>query len=74
VVEVPTGEANKVDAFYCAVGSFGADGAVMIITQADEITNVFLMEHRWKSTHATALGTVNWPTANVRFLGLLVCS
>jgi hypothetical protein len=52
VVEVPTGEANKVDAFYCAVGSFGADGAAMMTKQAGAIAimGIFLKEYRWKFT------------------------
>jgi hypothetical protein len=39
VVEVPTGGANKVGVFYCAVDSFGADGAAVMTTQAGEIIN-----------------------------------
>ena len=51
MVEVPTGEAHKVDLFYCTVDSFEADGAAMMTTQAGEIMNVFLKDYRWKFTY-----------------------
>jgi hypothetical protein len=66
MAEVPIEEANKVDVSYCAVDSFGADGAAMMATQASKIINIFLKEHRWKftrstsATNTTALGTVNF--------------
>jgi hypothetical protein len=51
VVEVLTGEANKVDVFYCAVASFEAGGAAMMTTRAVEIMDVFLKGYRWKFTY-----------------------
>jgi len=50
MVEVPTGEAHKVDLFHCTVDSFEADGAAMMTTQAGEIMNVFLKDYRLKFT------------------------
>jgi hypothetical protein len=78
MVQVPTGEANKVGVFYCTVDSFGADGTAMMTTQAIEIMDVliFLQGFRWKFTNAAMLGVgcSKLSCDECKVPGLLICS
>ena len=48
MVEVPTGEAKRVDVFYCTVDAYEQDGAAMLTTQAGETMNIFLEDYHWE--------------------------